>query len=213
MFIWNGNLIFKKIESHKAEKLHLMHDGIQKKKTKYTCTHTVSETHSCWLNIVRLLESWRVIGRWLQFRPHCHMVAAMLTLQCRLISRQTKKRNRKLSSQTDGRGSILSISSWWTQHINWLIIYFPPYGLGLGWVTTAPPCSAPPNYNNYAISITRASYTKWCHGLPEIGVTVPRLWELGRGARWHSEGLLELTEQLPWVRGEETELRAEEGDS
>lgn len=40
--------------------------------------------------------------------------------------------------------SILSSSYWWTQHINWLIISLPPYGLRLGWVrAAAAPVRAP----------------------------------------------------------------------
>lgn len=43
-----------------------------------------------------------------------------------------------------GTMSILSSSYWWTQHINWLIISLPPYGLRPGWVrAAAAPIRAP----------------------------------------------------------------------
>lgn len=81
---------------------------------------------------------------------------------------------------------------------------------GQGGSDPRPPGLHLTNQDNYAISIMRASCTKWCHALTDIGVAESRLSaaEAARGEKPQSSG-----KQLPWVRGGRGQMEGEEDNS
>lgn len=133
--------------------------------------------------------------------------------------------------------SILSSSYWWTQHINWLIISLPPYGLRPGWVRAAAaliraplirtiipsPSWGPVTKNGVAPSVRLVSpspdYERhgeetavWFsrHHRAHRAITPDESWQSQRGEKREKRGRGQVNERRP-QRGSGRELEGGKG--
>ncbi len=98
--------------------------------------------------------------------------------------------------------SILSISYWWTQHINWLIISLPPYVRRSGRVRLVVARFATPLIRTIMPSPSWGPVTQnGVRPLLRLVSPSPGYESSGRKPQCRSAGIAELTEQLPQVRG------------